>query len=175
MNRILTFLLCLLAASASAQTPSENSEIKRGSFGFGIGLNYGGIGANLALHADEAVSFFGAVGYNFVGTGFNGGLRFLLVPANRVSPHITAMYGYNAVIVVDGASQYDKIYYGPSFGFGIHIKSRNNSGNFTEIEIFAPLRSKEFKDDFDDLRNNPSIEIGKPLPITFSIGYHFRF
>jgi hypothetical protein len=144
------------------------------NLGFGLGLDYGGFGAQLGFLPVKSVSIFGSIGYNLVGAGYNGGIAFLIAPNKKVCPKFVAMYGYNAVIIVQGTSQYNKSYYGPSIGGGIHINMRNDQ-NFLNIELFVPFRSSEFSNDLKALKNNSSITgLSDPFPITFSIGYHIK-
>jgi hypothetical protein len=118
------------------------------------------------------VALFGAIGYNLNGAGYNGGLVFRVLPDKKVCPYVTGMYGYNAVIVIEGLSERNKTYFGPSLGGGIELRMRNR--NFWNFGLLFPFRSAEFRDDFDDLKNNPSIEITEPLPVQISVGYHLR-
>jgi hypothetical protein len=144
------------------------------NLGFGLGLDYGGIGAQLAFLPSKSISIFGSIGYNLTSAAGNGGIAFLLSPDKKVCPKLAAMYGYNAVIVVQGTSQYNKTYYGPSVGGGIHLNTRSNQ-NFINIELFVPFRSSDFSRDLKALKNNSSVsKIREPLPVTFSIGYHIR-
>lgn len=179
----LILISCVLFTTAvSAQDEKKEDEYEYegyddrqiASLGFGLGLDYGGIGAQLGFYPIKSISLFGSVGYNIEGAGYNGGIAFLLAPSKKVCPKLVAMYGYNAVIVVQGASQYDKTYYGPSFGGGIQITTRSNQ-NFINVELFVPVRSSEFTRDINALQKNSSITgLRDPLPITFSVGYHIR-
>lgn len=172
------FLLCLVFMSfvVSAQYV-ENYEPERPTtivkLGLGLGLDYGGIGTRLTITPTSHFGVFIAVGYNLHKAGFNGGLTYKFLPEKKVTPVAQIMYGYNAVIVVEGAEQYNKTYYGVSFGGGVEVKTRK-SGNYWSFELLYPFRSSEYEDDWDALKNDPSIEItSEPLPITFSVGYHF--
>ena len=142
------------------------------SAGVGIGLDYGGIGGKLMFAPVKYVALFGAIGYNLNGAGYNGGVVARILPDKKVCPYVTGMYGYNAVIVIEGLRERNKTYFGPSFGGGIELRMRNR--NFWNFGLLFPLRSAEFQDDFDDLKNNPSIEITEPLPVQISVGYHLR-
>jgi hypothetical protein len=97
-----------------------------------------------------------------------------LLPGKRVLPALMAMYGYNGVIVVQGAENYNNTYYGPTFGGAVEIHNSNGQ-NFFTIELLAPFRSREFYDHVNDLKNNPDIEITGPWPVAFSFGYHMKF
>ena len=71
-----------------------------------------------------------------------------------------------------GASQYDKTSYGVTFGGNIEIMS--NSGNKLSIGLFISIRSKEFRDHYDAVKDNPRIEMKNNLsPVGISIGYNF--
>src|SRR5262245_51836258 len=126
------------------------------------------------MRCPTSIALFGCLGYNFETAGFNAGAKLRLLPDKKVVPMIIAMYGYNGVIVVYGADQYNKTYYGPSIDNGIESHSRNDE-NFFTFELFIPFRPTSFDRDINALQNNPSIDIGEPLPFTFSVGYHFKF
>jgi hypothetical protein len=176
-------IICLLAAPAFSQEEKKDEESEYEGYeddrhianlGFGLGLDYGGFGAQLGFLPVKSISIFGSIGYNFNSAGYNGGIAFLFSPDKRVCPKIVAMYGYNAVIIIQGTSQYNETYYGPSLGGGIHLNSRNNQ-NFINIEMFVPFRSSEYKADRKWLQSNSSITgLRDPLPVTFSIGYHIK-
>jgi hypothetical protein len=174
-------LICLLAfCSAYAQFDPNyktNKEVEYEdaipvNVGLGIGISYGGIGGRLTYFPQRSIGLFAAAGYNLHKAGFNGGLVARILPDKKVCPIAMAMYGYNAVIVVEGASEYNKTYYGPSFGGGIELRMGQN-GNYMNFELLLPIRSQDYRDDMDALQNNPSIEITEASPVSLSIGYHF--
>jgi len=143
--------------------------------GIGTGLDYGGIGLKGEIVTFPYLGIFAGLGYNFQGLGANGGLSFKALPFKRVSPTVQAMYGYNAVITVKGASEYNKTYYGASVGAGLDFKLGRND-NKLYFAIYYPFRAGEFYDDMDELKANPSITFeSEPLPVTFSIGFNFGF
>jgi hypothetical protein len=180
---LIVITCCVFANSAFSQEEKKDEELEYEGYeedrhianlGFGLGLDYGGIGAQLGFLPTKSISIFGSIGYNLNGAAGNGGIAFLLSPNKKVCPKLAVMYGYNAVIVVQGTSQYNKTYYGSSVGGGIHLNTRNNQ-NFINIELFVPFRSSDYSSDLKALKNNSSITgIREPLPITFSIGYHIR-
>ncbi len=155
----------------------DESNIGNLHLGIGIGLDYGGIGGRLTFIPGDAskssVGIFVATGFALNGLGFNAGLN-LRIGQQRMVPTISAMYGYNGVIKVIGASQYDKTYYGPSVAIGFENKSRNSDDNYIHLELVIPFRSADFHNDIKALQNNPSIEISAPSPVLISIGYHFK-
>ena len=144
------------------------------SAGVGLGLDYGGIGARLTVMPEKHIGLFFGGGYALAGFGYNTGAMLIANPDKRVSPTVSFMYGYNAAIAIDGASQFNKIFYGPSIGVGLRSKSRRDEKNYWQFELFLPFRPAEFDTYLDILRSNPAIKgLSKPLPVSFSFGYHF--
>lgn len=142
--------------------------------GIGLGLDYGGIGARLTITPTTNFGVFIAVGYNLQKAGLNGGLTYKFLPDKRVSPVMHVMYGYNAVIIVEGLEQYNKTYYGLTVGGGIELNMRRTS-NYWSFELLYSFKSSEYERDWDAIKNNPSIEVSAdPLPVTISVGYHFN-
>ena len=168
---LLIVLFSLVFSNVYAQDEPEQSKV---NIGLGFGLDYGGIGGRLTVLPHKNFAAFGAVGYNLFELGFNLGIQARLLPDAGICPTIGAMYGYNGVIVVKGAEQYNKTYYGPSFSFGLEFKSNRNPKNYSNVEILLPIRPSQYKKDFEDLQNNPAISFeSKPLPIGISFGFHF--
>ena len=178
MKKLITLLCLALVYTTSSAQYIENYEPEPYKtivkFGVGLGLDYGGIGARLTITPTTHFGAFIAVGYNLQKPGINGGLTYKFLPEKRVSPVAHIMYGYNAVIIVEGAEKYNKTYYGVSAGGGIELNMKK-SGNYWSFEILYPFRSSEYERDWDIIKNDPSIEIeSEPLPITISVGYHFN-
>ncbi|HET6225698.1 MAG TPA: hypothetical protein VFF27_05420, partial [Bacteroidia bacterium] len=155
------------------ESQEEVSDNVRLNLGLGAGLDYGGFGARLTLMTSEKFGIFGAVGYNLVGAGFNGGINYKFSPGKRTCPVIGAMYGYNGVIkIVDGVEA-SKTYYGPSFSMGLEVKSKKKiNNNFWSFALLIPIRPSEFDADINRLKNS-GYDVSEPLPIAFSIGLHF--
>lgn len=180
MKSLSLFVLFLLTAvcSVSAQfvPPEERTASSSFNLGFGLGIDYGGFGMKGNFLPSPNVGLFAGIGYNLNSLGYNVGGEYRFAPDKRVCPAFLAMYGYNGVIVVDGASQYNATFYGPSIGLGLEIKSKKKPANFLNIELLVPFRSQEFTNALNALKNNPSIALkSEPLPIAFSIGYHIGF
>lgn len=175
----ITAFVCLLTVSIALLGQARESEEvvlenPKQNIGIGLGLDYGGLlGFRYTFMTSPKVGLFGSVGYILVGPGFNFGANYKFTPDKKVTATLGAMYGYNAAIKVVGASEFDQIYYGPSFSVGVEVKTRRNQRNFWNFELVVPIRSSEYHDDMDALLNNPDIEISEALPIAFSIGYHF--
>jgi hypothetical protein len=180
--KYLFFCLALLAVGSAAgqgytryddagyELPEAESKM---NLGLGIGLDYGGIGGRVTFLPLKRLAVFGGIGYALVDFGYNVGAQYRFIPDNRICPTFAFMYGYNGVIKIQNASEYDEIYYGTSISGGMEIHF-GGKDNFMNVELVVPFRSKEFQDRWDWIKNQPNISIvTDPLPIAFSIGYHF--
>ncbi|MBL7851936.1 MAG: hypothetical protein JNN04_13625 [Cyclobacteriaceae bacterium] len=134
------------------------------SVGLGLGIDHGGFGMKLTLGATSMVSVFGGLGYNLHKIGYNAGLEFNFTPKERTSGFLSAMYGYNAVLIQPNNSyKPSETFYGPSFGFGVKSRARS-SENYFSFQIIYPIRDSDFM-------NAPKAE--KPWPVLISLGYQF--
>lgn len=166
-------ILLLVYVKASGQTIDDYPQTNQ-NVGFGVGLDYGGIGARIVVFTSNHIDFFGAIGYNLDGPGFNGGLSCRFTPGQRYVPYFSAMYGYNAVILVDALEEFNRTYYGPSVGFGLEMHQARRKKNYFNLEVLVPFRSSEFNDDWDFLENDPRIDVTSAAwPVVISVGYHF--
>ena len=180
MKKRMVCLLCFvfitiqLNAQENAAAPVKTDKI---SVGLGYGQDYGGLGVNLIAYPLRNIGVFGGVGYNIVGAGYNIGLKFRLIsskPTAKVTPCALAMYGYNAVIKVTGASDLNKVFYGPTFGVGIDYKSYSRSKIFYSFALMVPIRGEEVDEYIDDLKTNHNVEFNNELfPVTFSLGLKY--
>lgn len=142
------------------------------NIGVGGGLDYGGLGVQTGFRPSERFSLFAGLGYNLDGMGYNIGAQFHFPSEKKLSWYITGMYGYNAVLIVTGDIKREKTYYGPSAGAGLQLK-RGEKG-FWNFELLLPFRTSEFQDDIDAL-DNIGADVTEPLPVAFSVGYHWKF
>lgn len=177
MKKQLSFaILIALILSSLNLNAQEQTSFSKVNLGLGMGLDYGGFGGRLSIVPEKHFALYGSVGYAIIGVGYNVGGTIKLSPDKRFCPTLGAMYGYNAVIKIIGAEGLNQTYYGPSFSLGFELKSNNKPKNFWNIELIFPLKSEEYNDDMDAIKNSPNIELkSEPLPIAFSIGYHFGF
>ena len=125
-SSLLIFLLCLLFVSTSIRVSGQQvAEPPPHTYlGLGLGQDFGGIGFRVDVLPEDHISLFAGLGYALAGFGYNVGAHARLLPGHKVCPYVTAMYGYTAVITVKNASQYDKIYYGPTFGAGLEVREK---------------------------------------------------
>jgi hypothetical protein len=168
MKRLFTIGLLICVVSGFAQGDSK------GSFGVGLGFDYGGIGARIMGQPSKNFGIFGGVGYVVAGVGFNGGVQGIFNSKGRATGYVTAMYGYNAALKVTGMIQVNKIYYGPSFGLGVRLASRRNDINYWNFAILLPVRDPDFQRDIDGL-NALGAKLSSVPPVGFSVGFNFGF
>ncbi len=147
--------------------------------GFGMGLDYGGlIGGQIGYSVFKYLDLFGSLGFALANVGWEVGARGYFIsktPKHLFRPYAKAMYGYNAVIIIQGASEYNKTYNGATFGGGIEFRFGRSKKHGFNVDLNIPIRSAQFRNDMDDLKNNPDItDLTDPLPIAISMGYHFE-
>lgn len=143
------------------------------TIGPGLGLDFGGLGVQLSGRPLPMLNLLLGVGYNLNGAGINAGAAWRVLPKKRFCPYLVGLYGYNAVIAVRGDEGYTQTYYGPSAGVGLEIHPKRRGGHL-QLAVFLPFRSQEFSDDLDRVKADPVVDLRtEPLPIAFSLGYHF--
>lgn len=148
--------------------------------GLGLGLDYGGVlGAKFTYTPIKYLGIFVAGGLQLGGFGWQAGAKGYLIRKTSKKgfrPNVKVMYGVNAAIYVIDADQYNELYLGPSLGPGIEIRFGRLKKNGLDFDLNFPIRSQQFYDDWEDLKNDPNIEIqSDPLPFTISIGFHMEF
>lgn len=156
-------------------------EIKRTvDVGAGFGLDYGGLlGFQASYNPIKYLGITVSAGYHIVAFGWQVGLKGFILPKTnlkKVRPTVKIMYGSNRVIVVDGASQYNESYLGITTGAGVEFRFGAKKTHGLNIDLNFPINSTEFNDDYEALKNDPTIDItAPPAPVAFSLGYHFEF
>ena len=163
-----------LTAQTETQDPRKPDMVNLGP---GIGFDYGGFGANLMVYPQKNIGIFLGGGYALAGFGYNAGIKLRLSPdkGTSVIPFLTAMYGYNAAVVVTDNTQYNKLFYGPTLGIGIDIRSKKpSSKGYLSLALMIPLRSSDAQAYMDLLKSSYGISFSNDLiPVGFSIGYKF--
>lgn len=87
---------------------------------------------------------------------------------------MTAMYGYNTVVQIEGTTMYDKSYNGLSTGLGIRVNSNRHEWVFWDFGVLVPVRSSDFREDWNSLEKNSFITgLAKPFPVLFYGGFNF--
>lgn len=172
------FILVFFKSFPQQKQKAEEIDFHRFNAGFGLGIDYGGIGGRLTFLPLQQVFLFGGLGYNIDGLGYNAGGGFRFLTGKRMVPYLIAMYGYNAVMLVfingEYQKQYTKAFSGPSAGFGLEQRAGREAKNYFNLELLWLFKSKEFKNYKTDLEENLGAKIIQ-LPVAFSIGYHIGF
>lgn len=178
---LIAAVLCLPAFHVSGQTSGtayssqkeRKPEKKTFHFGVGLGQDYGGAGGRLEIRPLPYVSGFFGFGYNLHRMGYNLGVRGYYPTGHRVEPFLTAMYGYNGVIIVGNNAKYSRTYYGYTAGGGIDVRVGRDKNKFS-FALLVPLRSSEWHDDYNRLKKESALETSQePLPFTISLGFNF--
>lgn len=160
----------------------ENVHKKEGvksDFGIGFGLDYSGIvGVKYAFLPINYAAIFMSIGYMNVDAGYNVGLQLYILPYSsefNVRPHFKFMYGANASIHIIGASKYDKVYYGYTYGGGVEFRFGKFKDIGFDLDICIPVRSNEFEEDYDNILKNKTIKFyNDPPTVTIGAGFHVQ-
>jgi hypothetical protein len=179
----LFFIIVQLNAQDAVYMPIQQDtisapvQVDKLAIGIGAGLDYGGFGADLLFYPIKSIGIFAGAGYAIAGLGVNAGAKFRLIskkPFSKFTPYALGMYGYNAAVYVQDAEEFNKLFYGPSFGIGFDFRSRPAKRGYWSFALLVPIRSSESKDYIDDLEQNHGVEFGMGLlPVAISIGYRF--
>lgn len=147
------------------------------SFGIGAGFPYGGLlGVRVGFNVADRLHSFAGVGHFLVGAGFNIGLQYDFAMVSRTSFYVSGMAGSNAATYVEGASQYNKVFYGPSFGTGLKVSGHKNAANFWQFGFLVPIRSAAFREMIDDIKKDPNVDfVMEAWPVAFTVGYNLGF
>jgi len=173
---VLSAPFCLNAQTATADTTTFDNLADQFSLGIGMGQNFGGFGGNLLFYPQENIGFFGGAGYALAGMGYNLGIKARFLPKKKAGTnfYLLGMYGYNAAVKVENGDQYNKLFYGPSLGFGIDTGKRKYRSGYWTLAIIIPFRAAEVDDYLDELEDDHGVTFEqKFFPIAFSVGYRF--
>ncbi|MCO5241669.1 MAG: hypothetical protein M9904_16595 [Chitinophagaceae bacterium] len=141
--------------------------------GPGFGFDHGGIGVKGEYQPVKYVGIFAGVGYNLATVGANGGVIYNMLPDKRVTPVITAMYGYNAVMKVKYLNGTDYgVYNGLTIGAGADFKLGRSQRSKINVNLLVPFRNADFFREYNLIRQNGTIK-QDIVPIAFSFGWNF--
>lgn len=165
------FSLGVVIDQDASKEQAQRSEIYAG---VGLGLDYGGVGANLLVYPHENLGVFAGVGYAIAGTGINGGLKLRFNSKNPARRFFaTAMYGYNTAIYVTNKSSLDRLFYGPSVGFGMDRSLRSGNSAFS-IQLIVPFRGDDQSSYITSLKSMGVTFDNFLLPVLFSVGWKVK-
>jgi len=170
MKYIFCLLLVFVVSSAAFAQKQQSLYL-----GAGFGFDHGGLGAKAEFQPTKYIGLFGGLGYNFANVGANGGIIFNILPDKRVTPVLTAMYGYNAVVKVEYLDGNDyAVYNGLTIGGGVDIKlGRHLDRHKLNVNLLVPFRNPDFFRDYNYIRENGEIK-QEILPVAISFGWSFN-
>lgn len=168
---VVVFIVALSLSQVFADYFEAN---RKHAVGLGFGIDYGGIGLKYTYHPIDYLGIFAGVGSNLVGLGFNFGIKGDIIQSNsfnmmRVSAHL--MYGYNAVTMVVGKSEYNKTFYGLTPGIGVGFRFGQKRSHGLDFGLQIPIRGQDFTDQMNLIKSDPQVTIGAVSPVAISIGY----
>jgi hypothetical protein len=148
--------------------------------GLGFGLDYGGLfGGRVTYTPIPYIGIFGCAGIMLDGTGWEAGAKGYFIRKTSMKvfrPYIKAMYDVNSEIYIKGDDRYNKLYPGFSAGPGMEFRFGRFKSHGINLDLNFPVRSTEYYDDLNDIKNNPFVTIeSEPGPVTISFGYHVEF
>ncbi len=175
LKKLCVLLFFITAINVSAQ---ENSAVvpdyDKISLGLGMGLDYGGFGGNILYYPAPKIGLFIGVGYPLAGVGYNVGvkLRLLTNKPSKVNAYLLGMYGYNSSIYIKDGKDFNKLFYGPTFGLGLDTHYNPKKTGYWSFALLIPVRGSDVDDYINDLKNNHNVEFKNDLfPLGFSVGY----
>lgn len=171
---ILLAVMLIISFGLFGQEIHKSSRKSQTSFGLGLGLPYGAFGARLASNLANHTALFGGLGYHIAGVGYNFGLLVSIPSESQTEFYLTAMYGTNGAIKVQGLDEYDNVFTGPSFGLGVKVNSNRIEGNYWDFGLLLPITSSEFDEQETLVRNDPRVSgFTAASPVLIVIGYNF--
>ncbi|MBS1749806.1 MAG: hypothetical protein JST63_07875 [Bacteroidetes bacterium] len=166
-----SIVLWLYLVIANVGTAQNNQAL---FIGPGFGFDHGGIGAKAEFQPVKYIGVFAGAGYNLANVGANAGMICNLLPNRRVTPVITAMYGYNAVMKVKYLNGTDyAVYNGLTVGAGVDFKLGRTEKSKINVSLLFPFRNAAFFKDYNNIRQNGVIE-QEIYPVAFSFGWNYN-
>lgn len=170
---ILTLLLVTLFSVSQAQdVTTEPPAVKKNSWGVGLGIPYGVLGANVDINVASNLNVSFGLGTTILaGVGYNFGFKYFLAPIeNGFRPRVLAFYGINAVSVIGDDTD---TYTGFSVGAGFQWMWGASKSSGLDFDIIY-LASTGY--DIDELRARyPGYTIEDFGKVKISIGYRHSF
>lgn len=141
--------------------------------GFGLGLDYGGIGLKAQYQPIPYLGILAGVGFNLYEPGYNLGIEILPLPNKKLQPVLFAMYGYNALVLVKNWSEVSKTYYGASVGAGLFLHTGKKGNNFG-LSLIVPFRDPAYAENVRKIEQTGLSINNKPGDVLISFGFNIR-
>jgi len=176
---IIALMMILLSSSVLwAQEESVSSpEMKKNSFGLGLGIPYGVEGLNLDVNVASNLNLSGGLGTTrFAGIGYNFGLKYFFTPIDRTfRPRVSVYYGVSSVLSkqyfgIDKEDEGDS-YTGLSLGIGAQWMWGETKSKGFDFDIIY-LATSSF--DIDKLHDE-GFDVEEPGKVQISIGFRRSF
>lgn len=167
-------LITLIVLSLSTSMAVSQESSKQHSFGIGLGIPYGILGANVDYRIASNLCVSAGIGTTVIaGIGYSAGLKFYFVsPENKLRPRISAFYGVNSAVEKKGGSDPGKeSFSGLSIGAGIQWMWGVSRSNGLDFDLFYLATSGL---DIDKIRDQ-GYSVSDPGNVTFSVGYRRAF
>ncbi|MBC8479410.1 MAG: hypothetical protein H8D46_03005 [FCB group bacterium] len=167
---------CLLGTTAFSQE-MLNSDGKGNTYGFGLGIPYGVLGANMDYSIAQNLYLSAGIGSTVLdGVGYNIGAKYFFRPATETfRPRVSAFYGINSILELDysavGGENETKTYTGLSIGVGAQWMWGPNKSQGLDIDIiYFATQGWDLKE-----LENQGFQFDEPADIGISIGYRRAF
>ena len=153
--------------------PFEPGSIKENSFGIGLGIPYGILGANADINAMPNFYFSLGLGYTLLdGIGWNVGCKYFFIPPGKsFRPRVSLSYGINTIIesiyIGGGGNSSVDSYSGLNLGLGFQLMWGSSQSSGIDFDIVYILTSSYSTEDLGGAE--------EPGKLKFSIGYRHAF
>ena len=180
MSRIVAVVTIFLLVSsvAWAQEPStDNSSLKKNSFGLGLGIPYGVLGGNVDVNIAPNLNLSIGLGTTILaGVGYNVGIKYFFAPIDRTfRPKVSAYYGINSAVLKEyyGIDKEDEgeAYAGFSIGGGAQWMWGETKSQGLDLDIIYIATTGY---DADELREE-GFDVEELGRAKISIGYRRAF
>lgn len=143
----------------------------RVSLGLGVGINYGGFGAQANYLFGNNFRISAGYGTNLVKMNYSLGISYRFLSKSTFCPVLSYAYGYHKTVYDRENVEKSTSYNGSSIGLGLEIWNNQRDSYFL-INAFLPIET------INNIKSN-TIENSSKFyqllnsnPIVFSVGYH---
>jgi hypothetical protein len=141
-------------------------------------LDYSGFGVNLAFYPLRQLGLYGGIGSpNSAGIGYSVGMKIRPITKKHSSlfvPTFVGMYGYQSSVFVIDATEFNKIFNGPSIAIGADEFRKPGKHSYFSAYIVLPFRNSEASNYVQELRQR-GVQFKNPSFPEVMISIAFRF